>query len=295
MTIKKIITSINPWQKLWFNIILGMSIVSLIGLPVKASQVSINPNQPRLGDTVVVQFTDTPTTQNPSIAVDNTTYPAFEIGTNQFRAMIPTSPLQKPGTRQIIFNTSTPIPPSQIEVSDRKFPLQKIRLLPGKTAWATEMELQKVATLKELVTPQKYWQGKFIPPSKARMSTPYGVRRYYNGVFAKDYYHRGLDYAGKKGSPVVAPAAGKVMLIGYEKDGFRVHGNVVGVDHGQGVVSIFMHLHKINVTEGQFLQPGEKIGEVGSTGASTGPHLHWGLYVNNVSIDPLQWLKNEVT
>jgi lysostaphin len=173
--------------------------------------------------------------------------------------------------------------------------VQRINLPPGKAGLeATKLELDRVAAFKAIVTPEKMWDGKFIAPNKGRKSTPYGVRRYYNGVFANDYYHRGLDYAGGYGSPVIAPAGGKVALVGYEKKGFRVHGNVVGVDHGQGVVSIFMHLSKINVQEGQTIKPGDVIGSIGSTGASTGPHLHWGLYVNGISVEPLQWLNSSI-
>ena len=105
----------------------------------------------------------------------------------------------------------------------------------------------------------------------------------------QDYYHKGVDYAGGYGSPIIAPAAGKVRLVGREDAGFHVHGNVVGIDHGQGVVSIFMHLQNIDVAEGTMVKAGEKIGSIGSTGASTGPHLHWGLYVNEVAVDPVPW------
>ncbi|MDR9402283.1 MAG: M23 family metallopeptidase, partial [Halothece sp. Uz-M2-17] len=91
------------------------------------------------------------------------------------------------------------------------------------------------------------------------------------------------------GSPVVAPASGTVALVGKESEGFRVHGNTVGIDHGQGVLSIFLHLNDINVQEGDRVTAGQKIGTVGSTGASTGPHLHWGLYVNGQAIDPAPW------
>jgi murein DD-endopeptidase MepM/ murein hydrolase activator NlpD len=115
------------------------------------------------------------------------------------------------------------------------------------------------------------------------------VRRYYNGEFANDYYHRGVDYAAGTGSPVFAPAAGYVRLVGTVAQGFQLHGNTVGIDHGQGVVSIFIHLSRINVKEGDFVQPGQVIGAVGSTGVATGPHLHWGLYVNNEAIDPVPW------
>ncbi|HEY9837552.1 MAG TPA: M23 family metallopeptidase, partial [Vampirovibrionales bacterium] len=104
-----------------------------------------------------------------------------------------------------------------------------------------------------------------------------------------DYYHRGVDYAGPQGSPVVAPAAGRIALVGRESEGFEIHGNVVGIDHGQGLTSLYLHLSRIDVKEGDMVQAGQVIGAVGSTGASTGPHLHWGLYVHGQSIDPVPW------
>jgi murein DD-endopeptidase MepM/ murein hydrolase activator NlpD len=145
-----------------------------------------------------------------------------------------------------------------------------------------------VAAFKKLVTPEKFWQGEFVRPNASRISTGFGVRRYYNGVFAQDYYHKGVDYAGGLGSPVVAPAAGQVRLVGREAEGFQVHGNVVGIDHGQGVLSILMHLQDIEVKEGGMVKAGQLIGTVGDTGAATGPHLHWGLYVNQVAVDPVK-------
>ena len=154
---------------------------------------------------------------------------------------------------------------------------------------ATQTELDQVSEFKKLATPQKFWQGSFVRPNASRVSTGFGIRRYYNGVFANDYYHKGVDYAGGYGSPVVAPAGGQVRLVGREDEGFHVHGNIVGIDHGQGVISVFLHLQDINVTDGTMVKPGQKIGTIGSTGASTGPHLHWGLYVNEVAVDPVPW------
>jgi len=80
-----------------------------------------------------------------------------------------------------------------------------------------------------------------------------------------------------------------VSLVGRESQGFTIHGNVVGIDHGQGLASILMHLSRIDVKEGDFVTAGQVIGTLGSTGASTGPHLHWGLYVHGQAIDPVPW------
>ncbi|MBD2611116.1 M23 family metallopeptidase [Nostoc punctiforme FACHB-252] len=261
-------------------------------LPVDALQVKVTPTNPKLGDTLSVEINlDNPENGiNPAVTIGKNTYPAFEIAPNQYRAFVPTTPLEKAGTRSLQVTGDGQVQNLAVNVQNRKFPIQRINLPPGKAGVeATEYELKRVAAFKALQTPEKYWNGVFLRPNAGRMSTTYGVRRYYNGKFAEDYYHRGLDYAGAAGSAVIAPAAGRVALVGRVSQGFRVHGNVVGIDHGQGVSSIFMHLSRINVKEGDFVKAGQLIGAVGSTGASTGPHLHWGLYVNGLSVDPTPW------
>ena len=281
------------------KILLGIitAIPMALGLPAKALEVQIMPKNPQLGDTVsvLIEADAQKSLSNPTVTVGEKTYPAFEIAPRQYRSFIPTTPLEKAGVRTIRVSQEGQEQKLSIQVRDRRFPVQRITLPPGKAGVkATQEELKRVAELKALQTPEKYWNGVFLTPNAGRKSTRYGVRRYYNGVFANDYYHRGLDYAGAAGSSVTAPAAGRVALVGTVSQGFRVHGNVIGIDHGQGVVSIFMHLSRINVQEGDFVKAGQKIGAVGSTGASTGPHLHWGLYVNGQSIDPLPWKSQEI-
>ena len=246
------------------------------------------PPDPKLGDTIAVEVaTDDPDTP-PRVTVDSQDYPVFE-NNGKYRALIPTSPLNSPGKMTLSVRGDYQTSNIGVWLKNRAFPIQKIWLSGKAGRPATPLELERVSAFKELVTPQKYWQGSFVRPNASRVSTGFGVRRYYNNVFARDYYHKGVDYAGGYGSPVVAPAAGKVRLIGREDAGFHVHGNVVGIDHGQGVLSIFMHLQDIDVAEGTMVEAGERIGTIGSTGASTGPHLHWGLYVNQVAVDPVPW------
>ncbi len=276
------------------NVLKGMFAILPIAwaLPVDALQVKVTPTNPKLGDTLSVEINlDNPENgTNPTVNIGKNTYPAFEIAPNQYRAFVPTTPLEKAGTRSLQVTGDGQVQNLAVNVQNRKFPVQRITLPPGKAGvQATEYELKRVAAFKALQTPEKYWNGVFLRPNAGRMSTNYGVRRYYNGKFAEDYYHRGLDYAGAAGSAVIAPAAGRVALVGRVSQGFRVHGNVVGIDHGQGVSSIFMHLSRINVKEGDLVKAGQLIGAVGSTGASTGPHLHWGLYVNGLSVDPTPW------
>jgi murein DD-endopeptidase MepM/ murein hydrolase activator NlpD len=275
------------------SLILSMAIAPIaLAAPAQALQVQVIPANPKLGDTlsVVIQPDNPASNSRPSVTINQKTYPAFAIAPNKFRALVPTTPLDQPGKRQIQVSAAGQVRNLLLLVGDRKFPVQRINLPPGKAGLeATKYELSRVAAFKQLVTPQKFWNGPFLKPNQGRITTVYGVRRYYNGKFANDYYHRGVDYAGAVGSPVVAPAAGRVALVGQVSQGFRVHGNIVGIDHGQGVTSIYMHLSRINVKEGDFVKAGQVIGAVGSTGASTGPHLHWGLYVHGQSVDPLAW------
>ena len=96
--------------------------------------------------------------------------------------------------------------------------------------------------------------------------------------------HYGIDIAQKEGSPIVAPAPGIVKLVASN---MFFTGNTIVIDHGLGLISIFAHLEKINVFEGEYVNIKEKIGTVGMTGRATGPHLHWGVYLKNTPVDPM--------
>ncbi|MBD0392300.1 MAG: M23 family metallopeptidase [Microcoleus sp. C1-bin4] len=284
------------WRQLKANKLTASSIGGIVAgilnfaLPVQALQVVVTPANPQLGDTlsVIIQV-DGNGGETPKVSLQQKNYPAFGIGNGRFRALLPTTPLEKPGARLLQVAGDGQVQKLSVQVRDRDFPTQSIWLPPGKDSEGTDAEFDRVDAFKALVTPEKFWDGKLLRPNSGEITTIYGVRRYYNGVFAQDYYHRGVDYAGAYGSPVVAPAAGRVSLVGRESQGFKIHGNVVGIDHGQGVASILMHLSRIDVKEGDVVKAGQVIGALGSTGASTGPHLHWGLYVHGQSVDPVPW------
>lgn len=270
---------------------LGALITLVIAPKAGALEVQIEPDSPQLGDTISVLIeTDDPASE-PTVVAQQKSYPVFALDEagSRYRALLPTSPLDRAGKLTIRVNGDGETKNLAVWLSDRTFATQRIWLSGKASVEATELELARVAAFKALVTPEKFWHGSFRRPNGGRVSTVFGVRRYYNGVWADNYYHRGVDYAGGLGSTVIAPAAGRVALVGRESEGFRVHGNTVGIDHGQGVLSIFLHLNSLDVQEGEFVKAGEKIGTVGSTGASTGPHLHWGLYVNGVAVDPVPW------
>ena len=272
-------------------LILGMVVALMaIAIPARALSVRLSPTTAQLGDTISVVIEQSPTTNSaPTVKLGQKTYPAFPTNSGNFRALLPTTPLDKPGTLQIQVAGEGEVKNFSVPLRKRSFPVQSITLSGAAGADGTPQEFDRVDAFKALVTPEKYWKGPLIKPNQGPITAGYGIRRYYNGVFAEDYYHRGVDYAGDTGSPVVAPAAGKIALVGRASQGFKIHGNVVGIDHGQGVASIMLHLSRIDVKEGDFVQAGQRIGAVGSTGAATGPHLHWGFYVHGRAVDPVPW------
>lgn len=125
----------------------------------------------------------------------------------------------------------------------------------------------------------------FDPPVKGRTSSPFGLRRFFNGEERNP--HSGLDFAVPKGTPVSAPANGVVTIVGD----YFFNGRTVFVDHGQGLITMYCHLDSIAVQVGQEVRRGEVLGRVGSTGRSTGPHLHWNVSLNGSRVDPAIFLK----
>ena len=124
----------------------------------------------------------------------------------------------------------------------------------------------------------------FIRPTAGKFSNSFGRKRFFNGEERAP--HSGLDIPAPVGQKVVAPAFGVVVGVGD----YFFNGQTVLVDHGQGLISMFCHLSKINVVKGQKLTQGEVLGLVGKTGRVTGPHLHWGMSLNNARVDPQLFL-----
>ena len=120
----------------------------------------------------------------------------------------------------------------------------------------------------------------FINPVEGIISSRYGKKRYINDQPRSP--HLSLDIAAAEGTKIVSPSKGKVILVGD----FFYAGNYIIIDHGFGLISSYSHLSSVLVDENELVEKGQKIGEVGSTGRVTGPHLHWTVYLNKVRINP---------
>lgn len=275
-------------------------------LAIKAEEIrtlKIDSNKKKQGDFFYVTLDGFK--EKPTVWFNEKEYPCYEIIEPQtsiestiqkqiYRALIPVENMTKPGTYSVLAKSGDWEKKESVTILDNNKPISRITLSDSKSQiYATEKELEIVGSSLKTLTNKKLWNGKFVYPSSARKSSPFGVKRSYNGG-PVDSYHKGLDFAANQGAPVTAPCDGKVVAIGKVEDGFNVHGNTVILDHGHGVTSIYMHLSKINVTKAQDVKVGEKIGEVGHTGISSGPHLHWGVYLSGVSTDPEQFVQKSI-
>jgi murein DD-endopeptidase MepM/ murein hydrolase activator NlpD len=129
--------------------------------------------------------------------------------------------------------------------------------------------------------PTRFWRGGFAPPVPGASTSSFGRVTVLNGV--RGGPHRGVDFQAAEGTPVLAPNAGVVVLA----DDLYFTGNTVIVDHGAGLLSLMAHFSRIDVEQGRYVSSGELLGQSGSTGRVTGPHLHWAMRLGGANIDPL--------
>lgn len=182
-----------------------------------------------------------------------------------------------------------------IKVTDREFEEQYLTVSPSTLEETLESDFaraefsEKAEPMKKVFTPQKLWNGEFVLPLEAqyKVSTSFGTYRTFSNGSTE--WHNAVDMATKGGTPVYATNSGNIIFAQY----LQLTGNTVIIDHGMGVLSWHYHMRSISVSEGDFVEKGMKIGEVGTTGLSTGNHLHFGMTVGGIFTDPMKIVGTE--
>jgi len=134
-------------------------------------------------------------------------------------------------------------------------------------------------------TPERLWKGPFRIPTIGVISMSFGSWQVINGE-ARDQ-HRGTDFAGYSNYRVRAANAGQVVLA----EELEAFGNTIVINHGQGIHSMYFHLSRLDVVKNEIVWKGKILGLMGQTGVATGVHLHWGVSVHDVRVDPMQWVR----
>ncbi|WP_321495173.1 M23 family metallopeptidase [uncultured Desulfobacter sp.] len=173
-----------------------------------------------------------------------------------------------------------------IRIVSRTYPRQELTL-PSKMVDPPAAELERIKAerpriqkAKNTWSDQRLWQLPFHRPVQGKITSAYGLQRVLNGK--PNSPHRGLDFRAPTGTAIEAMADGRVVLA----EPHYYSGNSIYIDHGNGVVSLYFHLSKFDVSEGDFVKRGQIIGRAGSTGRSTGPHLHLSVSVQGQLVDP---------
>ena len=211
---------------------------------------------------------------------------------NQAIAIIGIALGASPGTHYLAARTrSGKALKISFQVADKAYETQHITIKDQRKVNPEPRDMERISReQKRIKDALRHWSDSdtvtldFQQPVDGPTSSPFGLRRFFNEQPRKP--HSGLDIAAPEGTPIKAPAPGKIIATGE----YFFNGNTVFINHGQGMVTMYCHMSRIDVEPGQQVGTGEVIGAVGMTGRVTGPHLHWGVSLNDARVDPLLFL-----
>ena len=207
-----------------------------------------------------------------------------------WRALVGIDLDTKIGTYDAIVTANAERATERLAVTRRVFPTRRLTVNPDLVHPPPDQEARVDREAKHLhdlwdhPAPERLWTAPFVPPVPDEANSAFGTRSIYNGEARPP--HTGADFLSPTGRPVKAPNAGRIVLA----DPQYFSGNTVIIDHGLGLFSILAHLSEIDVRSGDMVTAGQVVGKVGATGRVTGPHLHWGVRLNNARVDPLSLL-----
>jgi murein DD-endopeptidase MepM/ murein hydrolase activator NlpD len=252
----------------------------------KVLRVEVFPKKVNPGDAFFIKVTNAEKSLRVSASLAGRDFYFAAHGEGCFLAIGAVSIETKRGYHIIRLEAGNKIRNLKLYVRKARFPKTELTLPEGKVFLSPE-DLDRAKNdsgrLDEIFQKisDKLWDGRFIKPLGSGLSTAFGTERVMNGKWVS--VHKGVDLKGRKGEKVRASNNGRVAL-GEE---LFFGGNTVVLDHGQGIYTIYMHLLRMNVKPGDIVSKGEVIGYVGTSGRSTGSHLHFGVKVMNISVNPV--------
>lgn len=239
------------------------------------------------GDVLAIEVKNVPEGVIPTAETDL----GMSVFTNingRFLAFVPVGYVKQAGTHSVLISCGNFKEEITVEVVEGVFEKQYLTVDTSNPVITEASSSQAYSQFRNTIYPfyetadsETYWSGKFLQPVEGRISTEYGLMRYTNGS-KKASRHSGIDIAAATGTEIVAPAAGRVVYA----DRLLNTGNTLVIEHGGGLKSYFFHMNNLNVKKGDMVKKSQSVGEVGSTGYSTGPHLHFEFRIGNQSINP---------
>jgi murein DD-endopeptidase MepM/ murein hydrolase activator NlpD len=254
-----------------------------------AFTVDLRPEEVAPGDVFFLRIaTDSDSSaagNSPKAEFSGKTINFYQDTDNQFIALVPVDIETSPQDYSITIAFEGKEKIAYIRIKKHEFPIRPLTLPEEKVILSPE-NLKRAEREAEALTSilsqntLRVWDGQFIKPTDTEASEAFGVRRIMNKKHTS--VHRGMDYKGQIGTPVRALNYGTVVL----RDELFFGGNTVVIDHGMGIYSIYMHLSEFHVAKDEKVSKGQIIGLVGMSGRATGPHLHLGVKLLGVNINP---------
>ncbi|NNE38926.1 MAG: peptidoglycan DD-metalloendopeptidase family protein, partial [Gammaproteobacteria bacterium] len=212
----------------------------------------------------------------------------------QWQAIVGIPLRAKPGVHELNLKIGDNTSIKEFEIYEKQYEEQYITIKNTEMVNPSSSNLERIRSESSIINKAKAVRTNVsdVPlqldlPVSGRISSPFGLRRYFNQQPRNP--HSGLDIAAPEGTLISSAAKGKVVNTGA----YYFNGNTVFVEHGQGLITMYCHLSEILVEEGQQVSRGDILGKVGQTGRVTAAHLHWGVILNTVSVDPTMFLTEQ--
>ncbi len=261
-----------------------VSFIVLILLSMTVSAMTLPKQSAVPGGVVIVALGDT-TMAKPKVTYNG--YPVMVVkNEQQWLAVVGVSLSAKVGKQTLEVSSAGQISKKFFEIADKAYPTQNITIKDKNKVNPSKLDMERInAESAQIKSALRSWTDgdvalNFIWPIDGEVSGLFGRRRVFNGQPRRP--HSGMDIAAEQGTEIHAPEAGIIRNPGD----YFFNGNTVFIDHGQGLVTMFCHMNRIDVKDGQKVQQGDVIGTVGMTGRATGPHLHLGVSLNDERVEP---------